>query len=214
LIHADQQSDVYYKQIQSNNETDSVYTNMPGNETRLSINDDQETDRSLGNEIEADGSVIRQADEQLIYTPNYLQPDPYPNHPITTAISTFKPSMSNSMIIGYCQTEFQSLDPKLLIRSSTTAIEDFQCAQSVHLTTYDSGFIDDTQMKSLNPISLTDNEDTSLTKSETEDDVNAKWKPPVKHVSFQGLILILKKYFEKFVVLNRRTCDSTFLAKS
>jgi hypothetical protein len=130
------------------------------------------------------------------------------------------------MIVGFCQTEFQPLDPKLLFKSTdkTSLIEQqqqfYRCAQSVHLSTYDSGFVDDQTVESLttaNPISGSENnltneenmniDDILLTKSEDDEDddlplngltINEirnskrqKWKTAAKHVSFQGELLDL-----------------------
>ena len=89
----------------------------------------------------------------------------------------------------------------------------FRCAQSVQLSTHDSGFVDDQTVESAsmaNPISGSENnpDDILLTKSEAveddeddEDDVpgnaleineiriskRAKWKVMAKRVSFQGM---------------------------
>ncbi len=91
------------------------------------------------------------------------------------------------MIIGFCQTEFQPLDPKLLFKStdkiSLTEQQQqqqqfFRCSQSVQLSTYDSGFVDDQATENSitpNPMSGSENnltnehmntDDILLTKSE------------------------------------------------
>jgi len=73
------------------------------------------------------------------------------------------------MIVGYCQQEFQPLDPKLLFKQPTdkTSLADHQqfypCSQSVQLSTYDSGFVDDQTVGSL----MTPNE---INESEEKDE--------------------------------------------
>ena len=58
LVHADQQnSDDYYKRM-GNGTDDSNYTTMPGNDPGESSTAEQETDRSLGNEINGGGSFL------------------------------------------------------------------------------------------------------------------------------------------------------------
>lgn len=175
---------------------------------------DQETDRSLGNEIDVGGSVVVtvptviRTNESTIENENYLQPGLFTNR--TTTISTFKPLMANPVIIGFCQTDFQPLDPKLLLETTVTKQEDLHCTQSVQLTTYDSGFIDELNLensnsKILNPISTSDNDDMILTKSEIDDDTTEshskeiKWKNIEKHVSFQGSIDFKNKNKNKSV---------------
>lgn len=196
---------------------------------------DQETDRSLGNEMDVGGSVVVSVPIMLrgenetgnhtdggesIYNPNYsiqsvvqvrrknttdlshdkfffqnshpnyLQPN---NHTILFAnkssVSTFKPTTNNPVIIGFCQSEFQPLDPKLLFPSTDkiALIEQqqtqfFRCTQSVQLSTYDSGFVDDQTVESAttaNPNSTSENnlvsehmhpDDILMTKSEAVED--------------------------------------------
>jgi hypothetical protein len=88
LVHTEQQaSDDYYKRIAHSGD-DSNYTIMPGNKAGTSSIGDQETDRSLGNEIDAGGPIvlgvptmIRRDDDDdaatntdggdSIYNPNY-----------------------------------------------------------------------------------------------------------------------------------------------
>jgi hypothetical protein len=88
LIHTEQTSDDYYKRIAHNGDN-SNYVIMPGNNAGTSSIGDQETDRSLGNEIDAGGpivlgvpSMIRRDDDDddaatntdggdSIYNPNY-----------------------------------------------------------------------------------------------------------------------------------------------
>ncbi|CAF1117464.1 unnamed protein product [Rotaria sordida] len=221
LIHTEQQQndDDYYKRI-GNNGDNSNYTGMSENALRDSSITDQETDRSLGNEIDAGGPVvvsvptmIRRDDDtgtitdgaESIYNPhysiqsvneyshrNYIQSNtntgPFSTKP---SISTFKPTTNNSVIIGYCQNDFQSLDPKLLFKTNdkTSLIEHqpfYRCTQSVQLSTYDSGFVDEQTVGSLtainninefenNLINKDKNEhmsmdDILLTKSEEDDD--------------------------------------------
>ena len=92
------------------------------------------------------------------------------------------------MIIGFCQSEFQPLDPKLLFPSTDpiSFVEQqtqfFRCTQSVQLSTYDSGFVDDQTVESAmtaNPNSASDThlaneqmhpDDILLTKSEAVED--------------------------------------------
>lgn len=58
LVHTEQQQSAdYYKRI-GNGGDDSNYTAMPGNGAGASSIGDQETDRSLGNEIDAGGPVV------------------------------------------------------------------------------------------------------------------------------------------------------------
>jgi hypothetical protein len=120
------------------------------------------------------------------------------------------------MIVGYCQQEFQPLDPKLLFKQSTdkTSLADHQqfypCSQSVQLSTYDSGFVDDQTVGSLmtpNEIneseekdkhmsmddillikSEDDDEDDNLPLNELRNSNRQKWKNVSKRVSFQGLL--------------------------
>ncbi|UJR14129.1 hypothetical protein I4U23_001123 [Adineta vaga] len=173
LIHNDQQlSDEYYKRI-ANSVDDSNYTTMPENMPRESSLIDQETDRSLGNEINAGGSILVSVPRMLrreddagtitdgddsIYNPHYsiqslvecqrpkyLQPNnntgPFFTKP---SISTFKPRTNNPVIIGVCQTEFQSLDPTLLFKSTNDNQQFYRSSQSiVPLSTHDSGFVDE-----------------------------------------------------------------------
>jgi len=121
---------------------------------------DQQTDRSVGNEIDAGGSVIisvptmlRQEDETTdcgdsIYNQNY-------------SIHSFKnnknlnnyPKLNNTIIIGHCQTDFQSLDPILLLKSMDKSFltdhqQFYSYSKSLQLSTYDSGFFDDDQTMS------------------------------------------------------------------
>lgn len=132
------------------------------------------------------------------------------------SISTFKPPIAttttNALIVGFCQTEFQPLDPKLLFKSGENQ-QFYRCSQSAQLTTYDSGFVDDQTVESLTTANHTEEnllneqkdeqtnvDDILLTKSEDEEDRNEtpdtdqtnpnqqKWKPISKRVSFQGLI--------------------------
>ena len=57
LIHNEQSSDDYYKRVAHSGD-DSNYTMMPGNNAGTPSIGDQETDRSLGNEIDAGGPVV------------------------------------------------------------------------------------------------------------------------------------------------------------
>ena len=120
------------------------------------------------------------------------------------------------MIVGFCQAEFQPLDPKLLFKQSPdkTSLAEHQQfypgPQSVQLSTYDSGFVDDQTVGSLiavNEINESEEKDKHMSmddilliKSEDdEDDDNLqlnelrnsnrqKWKNVSKRVSFQGLL--------------------------
>ena len=100
------------------------------------------------------------------------------------------------MIVGHCQTNFQPLDPKLLMKNNEKMSRSIQ---SVHLSTYDSGFVDEhaveSSMATSHPNNPTDVhlslDDILLTKSEDEDDDGLaanrqKWKNGTKRVSFQG----------------------------
>lgn len=83
--HQQQNDDNYFKRIENNGD-ESNYAAMPGHITGASSIADQETDRSLGNEIDAGGSVVvsvptiirRDDDNEMttdgndsIYNPNY-----------------------------------------------------------------------------------------------------------------------------------------------
>lgn len=113
------------------------------------------------------------------------------------------------MVVGHCQTEFQPLDPKLLLKSNEKVS---RSSQSVHLSTYDSGFVDEHAVESSMAVTPMMNiseshrraeihlnlDEIQMTKSEDEDDdgltndasVNPsnrqKWKNMSKRVSFQG----------------------------
>lgn len=131
---------------------------------------------------------------------NYAQPNNpaslFANKPL---ISTFKsptlPLTTNSIVVGFCQTDFQPLDPKLLFQSnekSLSLIEQqqqyYRCTQSVQLSAYDSGFVDDQTVESsttVHPRSGSENnlileqktshsntDEILLTKSEHVDDGN------------------------------------------
>lgn len=153
---------------------------------------------------------------------NYMQPHTTAERFSTKpTISTFKPS-TNNPIIGFCQAEFQPLDPKLLFQSTDKTIMDNQsflrCSQSVQLSTYDSGFVDEPTLENLTGIhdvtekenSLPDKQkdehmsmdDIMLTKSEEDDEEDShdliltelrnpsqqQWKTVAKRVSFLGKI--------------------------
>ena len=104
MIHSDQQlSDEYYKRIATSVE-DSNYTAMPDNMPREPSIIDQETDRSLGNEIDAGGHMIvtvptmlRQEDDagtntdggDSIYNPHYSVQSIVEVNFITHRVSSF-----------------------------------------------------------------------------------------------------------------------------
>ncbi|CAM2697728.1 unnamed protein product [Rotaria socialis] len=215
LIHTEQQqqqqqNDDYYKRIGIGGD-DSSYSTTPGNPMRDSSLIDHETDRSLGNEIDAGGPVvvsvptmIRQDDDAAtitdggdsLYNPhysiqsyneyshrNYMQPNtntgPFSTKP---SISTFKPTTHSPLTVGFCQTEFQALDPKLLLKSTDKRITDnqsfFRCSQSVQLSTYDSGFVDEQTLESLTAM-----HDTH------ESEENSQNKQKDEHMSMDDILL-------------------------
>ncbi len=105
----------------------------------------------------------------------------------------------NSVIVGFCQTDFQPLDPKLLFQSidKTSFIDQqsfYRCSQSVQLSNYDSGFVDDQTVESstmANPLNGSDEnlineqksaqinmDDILLTKSEDDDEEEKEENSP------------------------------------
>lgn len=202
-------SDDYYKRIEHAAD-DSNYTLDP------------ETDRSVGMEIEGGEQVLvsvptmfKQDDDAAtmtdgvdsIYNPHYsIQSLPEVNFTLVRSKNKFRfdfqPSKylqpattTPNLIVGHCQADFQPLDPKLLMKSNEKMS---RSTQSVHLSTYDSGFVDEHAVESSmatshpNPTDIhLSLEDILLTKSEDEDDegISAnrqKWKNGTKRVSFQG----------------------------
>jgi hypothetical protein len=153
LIHNEQeQSDEYYKRIEIAG-SESNYTTMNGNNQEDYSIGDQQTDRSSGNGIDGGGSIIisvptmlRQEDETTyggdsIYNQNY-------------SIQSFNKNQNRTIVVGYCQTDFQPLDPKLLLKSTDKSLladhkQYYSYSQSLQLSTYDSGFFDDETMNSL-----------------------------------------------------------------
>lgn len=64
-----------------------------------------------------------------------------------------KPCVNHSMIVGRCQVEFQPLDPTLLMKSNKKCSfldhPEFDHGSSFQLSSYDSGFVDDSNMDSM-----------------------------------------------------------------
>ncbi|CAF1272754.1 unnamed protein product [Rotaria sordida] len=186
LIHAEQDhSDEYYKRIDfGTDESNYSITNghVQGEYSIL----DQQTDRSLGNEVDAGRSIIisvptmfrREEDTTTITDgadssynqtssskhlmkntnittrPNYLQPNNTSQMATKQSARLCKSSTNNSIIVGHCQTDFQPLDPKLLVKSTDKSLlaehqQFYNCSQSFQLSAYDSGFFDDQISESL-----------------------------------------------------------------
>ncbi len=164
LVHPEQDhSDEYYKRMETYG-SESNYTTVHGHTQGEYSLADQQTERSLRNEMDASESVIisvptmlRQDDDlrtisdagDSIYNPNYsIQTfERNRNHP-TRLNHRHKSPMNNTIIIGHCQTEFQPLDPKLFIQKSDQCLlavhqQLYSCSQSLELSAYDSGFFDD-----------------------------------------------------------------------
>ncbi|UJR33037.1 hypothetical protein I4U23_020496 [Adineta vaga] len=165
LIHTEQDhSDEYYKRIESGGD-DSNYTTMHENHQGEYSIADQQTDRCLGNEIDAGGSVIisvptmlRQEDDieittdgaESIYNPNYSTRSNNRSNLTFKSPRNMKPMMTNSIIVGHCQTDFQPLNPKLLEKSHLAEHQQlYTCSQSLQFSAYDSGFFDDQTTDSL-----------------------------------------------------------------
>lgn len=94
-----------------------------------------------------------------------------------SSVSTFKPTTNNPIIIGFCQNEFQPLDPKLLFQSTdkTSLIEQqqtqfFRCTQSVQLSTHDSGFVDDQTIESATMTNAISGSENNLTNEQNHPD--------------------------------------------
>lgn len=162
LVHQEQDhSDEYYKRIETC-ASESNYTTVHGNTQGDYSVGDQQTDRSLGHEIDAGDSVIisvptmlRQEDDlgtisdagESIYNPNYSIRSFDNNRNIPSRLNY--PSKSNpTLIVGHCQMEFQPLDANLLSKKiDSNLLTDHQqfysYSHSVEFSAYDSGFFDD-----------------------------------------------------------------------
>ena len=197
---------------------ESNYATMPAQEQGEYSTVDIETERSLANDLHAGGSVIvrvptmfRRDDDtgtitdaaESIYNQNYTLP---------SAIEGTSLQQKPSIIVGHCQARFQPLDPKLLIkpmRKSTTFDQhEFEhCSQSFHVSSYDSGFVDDSNLESIATTS------TGIVCPESEMHGSAeKHRPSKRRVSFQGetmefLFASAKNLF--FVFRSRRFVEET-----
>ncbi len=166
LIHKqNDQNDEYYKRIETGGSESDYGTTQ--DEYSLA---DQQTDRSVGNEINARESVIisvptmlRQDDEitdcgDSIYNQNYSIHS-FENNKNLNNYS----KQNNTIIIGHCQIDFQPLDPKLLLKSTDKSLlADHQQFYSYSQSIYDSGFFDDQTMYS--------SPGTTILSDESEDD--------------------------------------------
>jgi hypothetical protein len=95
-----------------------------------------------------------------------------------------KPSMKNSMIVGHCQTDFQPLDPKILLQFKEKSLladhqQFYNCSQSFQLSTYDSGFFDDQTMDSTAT--------TTMRYDDLEDGTNQQMKIENENFSLDNL---------------------------
>lgn len=163
-VHQEQDhSDEYYKRIETCG-SESNYTTVHGTTQGDYSLGDQQTDRSLENEIDGGESVIisvptmlRQDDDlgtisdggESIYNPNYSIRSFDPHRNIHSRLNyPVKNPHNNTMIVGHCQMEFQPLDPQLLTKKiDRTPLADHQqfysYSHSFELSAYDSGFYED-----------------------------------------------------------------------
>lgn len=160
-VHQEQDhSDEYYKRIETCG-SESNYTTVHGTTQGEYSLGDQQTDRSLENEIDAGESVIisvptmlRQDDDlgtisdggESIYNPNYSIQSFDTNRNLHPRLNSS--AKNNTVIVGHCQMEFQPLDPQLLMKTfDRTPLADHQhfysYSHSLEFSTYDSGFYDD-----------------------------------------------------------------------
>ncbi len=164
LVHQEQNhNDDYYKRMETYG-SESNYTTYHGITQGEYSLADQQTERNLRNEIDASESVIisvptmlRQDDDvrtisdvgDSIYNPNYSTHSFETNRNIPTRSNhRHKSPLNNTIIIGHCQTEFQPLDPQILVQKSDQCLlavhqQFYTCSQSLDFSAYDSGFFDD-----------------------------------------------------------------------
>lgn len=153
FVHQEQDhSDEYYKRIETY-ASESNYTTVHGNTQGEYSLGDQQTDRSLGHEIDAGESVIisvptmlREEDDlgtisdagESIYNPNYSIRSFDNNRNIPSRLN-YPLKTHPTLIVGHCQMDFQPLDPTLL----TDHQQFYSYSHSVKFSAYDSGFFDD-----------------------------------------------------------------------
>jgi hypothetical protein len=108
---------------------------------------------------------------------NYLQTN---NKGPKQSANTFKPPTNNSIIVGYCRSDFQPLNPDLITKSTDKSLlaehqQFYPYSQSLQLSTNDSGFIDDQMI----------NNSLAIERKDEHINVdNKKWRHIAKQVSF------------------------------
>jgi hypothetical protein len=158
--HEQDHSDEYYKRMETYG-SESNYTTVHGNTQGEYSLADQQTDAGESVIISVP-TMLRQEDDlrtisdagDSIYNPNYSIRSFGRNRNTHTRLNyRNKSPMNNTIIIGHCQTEFQPLDPKLLLfeKKPNQCLlplhqKFYTCSESLELSTYDSGFFDDQTM--------------------------------------------------------------------